>query len=101
MKNINKKMITPMRSRTRSDSRLESFIESMINTMSGMVIAYTVMQFALAPLLDIPISPGDNVIVTVVLTFVSITRSYFWRRFFVRGLHRRVHEWVINYRKSF
>ena len=71
--------------------KLESLIEALINTLTGMVIAYCTFQFILAPLLGIPIGYGQNLIITLSLTVVSVVRSYFWRRVFATGLHKRVH----------
>lgn len=71
--------------------KLESLIEALINTLTGMVIAYCTFQFILAPLLGIPVGYGQNAIITLSLTVVSVLRSYFWRRFFSNGLHKRVH----------
>ena len=65
-------------------SKKLSAIEAILNVGSGMIIAWFIMQFILAPALGIKITPGDNFIVTVVLTAVSMTRGYFWRRFFVK-----------------
>ena len=68
-------------------NKKQSAVESMVNIGSGMVIAWLIMQFVLAPILGIIITPGENVIVTIVLTVVSVCRSYIWRRFFNK-LHR-------------
>jgi membrane protein implicated in regulation of membrane protease activity len=63
-------------------SKKLSILEAMVNVGSGMVIAWVIMQYILAPLLEIKISPADNTIVTIVLTGVSIARGYLWRRYF-------------------
>lgn len=80
-----------------SQSRIESLLETIVNIGTGMVIAYCTMQFILAPALDIEITYGENVVVTIALTVVSITRSYLWRRFFAKGLHKVIKEKVRDY----
>ena len=77
-------------------SKLESLIEQLCNVGSGMIIAYTMMQLVLAPLLTINITPSENVVVTIVLTIVSVTRGYFWRRFFNRKLYHVWADWLVS-----
>ncbi len=66
-------------------TRRQSAIESCVNIGSGMVIAWSVTQFlAWSKLfgLEIHISPGSNIVLTIILTVVSAVRSYYWRRYF-------------------
>lgn len=63
-------------------SRKQALMESIINVCSGMVIAFCMFQFVLAPLLGIPVTMADNAIITSVLTVVSILRGFLWRRLF-------------------
>ena len=60
----------------------QSLFETVVNIASGMVIAFCITQAyqALVPGVSIPL--GQNVILTVILTTVSVLRSYCWRRFF-------------------
>jgi uncharacterized membrane protein len=71
-------------------SKKESIIEALLNVGSGMLIAFLIMQFILAPTLGVQISPGQNGIVTIVLTVVSICRGYLWRRMFNKIAKRRM-----------
>lgn len=76
----------------KGQSRSQSMVEASFNTISGMAIAFIVSQIAhiLAP--DIReyiwsgftwnVSFGSNIIMTIILTGVSICRSYYWRRYF-------------------
>lgn len=77
-----------------SQTKLESIIEQVCNTCSGMVIAYLTMQFILAPMLGIKISPHENLVVTIVLTVVSVLRGYFWRRFFNKQHYKHWANWI-------
>lgn len=68
-------------------TKKNSFIESCTNTFIGLVIAYIMMQYVLAPLLNIPIAHSQNMIITAVLTVCSVLRGYVLRRVFnkIRG----------------
>ena len=79
-----------MNSRKYGQTALMSLLESIFNIGSGMVIAYCTMQYLLAPALGILINTHQNIIVTIVLTGVSMARSYIWRRIF-NYLHIRGH----------
>lgn len=75
-------------------SKIESLVEQLVNIGSGMIIAFAVMELVLAPILGIGITPMQNVWTTIVLTVVSVIRSYFWRRFFNKRLYKNVHAWL-------
>ena len=67
-----------------SQSKKGSIVESVVNIGSGMVLAFCVMQFILVPLMGLDqFTVEKNLIVTIVLTVASMTRSYLWRRVFV------------------
>ena len=61
-------------------SKLESFIESVLNTLIGFVLAFTTSAILL-PLMGLPISAGQNFVITLVFSVVSIVRGYLVRRF--------------------
>ena len=75
-------------------SRRHSLLESCLNVTSGMMIAFVISQLAheFAPQIrqyiwsgfEWNISAGSNIIMTAVLTIVSISRGYAWRRHFNR-----------------
>ncbi len=73
-------------------SRRHSLIEASLNVFSGMIIAFIICQLAhiFEPTIqryiwkgfEWKISIGTNLIMTIVLTIVSVIRSYAWRRHF-------------------
>ncbi len=58
-----------------------SLIESATNTVIGMLISFLV-QVIIYPILSIPVTINQNIIITFVFTLVSITRGYIIRRYF-------------------
>lgn len=83
-------------------SRLSAIVEAVCNVGSGMFIAFGINQFAAAYAHIIreyiwsgfvwTIGFEANIIMTIVLTVVSVSRSYVWRRIFnnihVKNLHK-------------
>ena len=65
----------------KTQSKYQSLLEALINVGSGMIIAFSVTQL-IAPLLGITISLQANGVLTLLLTTISICRSYCWRRIF-------------------
>lgn len=73
-------------------SKLASWIEAFLNIGSGIIIAFGLSQLAAIYQDEIrmyiysdftwQVSATSNVIVTLVLTAVSMCRSFFWRRIF-------------------
>ena len=68
-------------------SRRHSALEAVLNVGSGMIIAFTVTQIMswmshFVPGLNIHLSVGSNLLLTVILTVVSVSRGYLWRRYF-------------------
>lgn len=62
-------------------TRIQSFIESIANVAIGYVVAL-VTQLMVFPLLDIPVSIEQNLLIGVIFTAVSLVRSYVVRRAF-------------------
>lgn len=62
-------------------TRLESFIESAINTGLGFLLAL-VTQILIYPLFDIEVSLGDQTLLALIFTTVSLVRGYVVRRYF-------------------
>ena len=62
-------------------SKKHSIIESVTNTVIGLVTSF-IIQLIIYPLLDIPVSIGQNIIITLVFLIVSIIRGYLIRRLF-------------------
>ena len=76
-------------------SKLESVIEIGIGTITGMVMAFSIVQI-LEPFMAYQMPVADNILLTTVLTVVSLIRKYVIRRFFARELHKVVHTFVRN-----
>jgi len=64
-----------------TQSKLQSIIESITQTVIGLVTSI-VLQMVLYPLLGIPVSFKQNLIITAVFFVVSIIRGYIVRRIF-------------------
>ena len=62
-------------------SKKHSFIESLLNTVVGFLISLLV-QLIIYPILNIPVTIFQNIIITSVFTIVSIIRGYIIRRYF-------------------
>lgn len=64
-----------------------SIVEAGANILSGMIIAFVLTQLLvyLSPhisWLDVNISISSNGMLTIILTVVSVVRTYTWRRYF-------------------
>lgn len=64
-------------------SKQQSLIESIIQTIIGLATS-VLIQVILYPMMGIPVSFTQNLIITAVFFFVSIIRGYFVRRIFER-----------------
>tara|TARA_R110002110_G_scaffold201607_4_gene412617 strand:+ start:782 stop:988 length:207 start_codon:yes stop_codon:yes gene_type:complete len=62
-------------------SKKYSIIESVANTSIGLVTSF-IIQLIIYPLLDIPVSIGQNIIITFVFFIASVLRGYLIRRYF-------------------
>lgn len=62
-------------------TKKHSLIESVTNTVIGLVTSFLI-QIIIYPLLNIPVSLGQNIIITLVFFMASILRGYLIRRFF-------------------
>jgi len=58
-----------------------SFIESVTNTVIGLVTSF-IIQIIIYPVLEIPVTIKQNIIITMVFFFARILRGYLIRRFF-------------------
>ena len=59
----------------------KSLIESIVQTFIGLGTSILI-QVILYPIMGIPVSFSQNLIITLVFFFVSIVRGYFVRRIF-------------------
>ena len=62
-------------------SKIESLIESIINTSLGFLVAL-ITQILIYPLFDIEVSFGDQTLLALIFTAVSLVRGYVVRRYF-------------------
>lgn len=64
-----------------TQSKRKSFIESIAQTVIGLGTSILI-QVILYPIMGIPVTFFQNVIITIVFFIVSIIRGYFVRRLF-------------------
>ena len=62
-------------------SKRDSILESMTNVFLGLIISF-VLQLVLYPILEIPVTINQNLIITFVFFIASFLRGYLIRRFF-------------------
>ena len=62
-------------------SKKHSTIESLTNTVVGLLTSFAI-QLVIYPLLNIPVTLNQNIIITVVFFVVSFLRGYLIRRVF-------------------
>ena len=62
-------------------SKKKSLLESSVNTIIGLITSFLI-QLIIYPILNIPVSIGQNIIITIVFFAASILRGYLVRRFF-------------------
>ena len=70
-------------------SKLESLAEVCLNVGIGWVIAL-ITQFIVFPMFGIDVTVGEQLLISVIFTVVSIIRGYVIRRWFNAGIHRIV-----------
>ena len=62
-------------------SKKQSLIESVTQTVVGLVVSFCI-QLVIYPMLNIPVTLSQNVIITTVFFVASIGRGYIIRRIF-------------------
>jgi len=62
-------------------TKKQSLIESIVQTVIGLGTSF-VIQLILYPIMNIPVSLSQNMIITAVFFAASIIRGYFVRRIF-------------------
>lgn len=67
-----------------SQSQMSSLIEQVLQVGTGFLISLLFWAYIIVPLWDIPVSFGDNLVITAMFTILSITRGYVFRRIFNR-----------------
>ena len=72
-------------------TKLISIVEVCTNVATGFIFAMLVWKFVIPLMYPRMVGPlTENFLITLTFTTVSITRGYFWRRFFANGYHRLV-----------
>jgi membrane protein implicated in regulation of membrane protease activity len=71
-------------------SRKHSALEATLNTASGFLVSLAA-TFVIYPLVGIKTSAVQNLWTVIAFTFVSVLRSYFWRRLFNWWQHEAFH----------
>ena len=64
-----------------TQTKKQSAIESIANIIVGLLTSFLI-QLWIYPLLNIPVTFGQNVIITIVFFLASFIRGYFVRRYF-------------------
>jgi len=62
-------------------SKSKSLIESITNTIVGFMVSLLI-QIAIYPILGIPVTISQNLVITSIFTIASILRGYIIRRIF-------------------
>ena len=68
-------------------SKKHSLVESITNTFIGFFVSLLI-QVVLYPIMDIPVTFGQNILITMIFTIVSIIRGYVIRRWFNRTVKK-------------
>tara|TARA_R110000744_G_scaffold19900_3_gene52298 strand:+ start:7281 stop:7493 length:213 start_codon:yes stop_codon:yes gene_type:complete len=62
-------------------NKKQSMVEAISGTLIGLVFSFMI-QVAIYPMLNIPVSIGQNVLITSIFFIASLLRSYLVRRLF-------------------
>lgn len=76
-------------------TKIVSLIEVVTNVITGFLLAMAIWEWVIPVLFPRMAGPvAENFVVTATFTFFSILRAYGWRRFFARGFHAVLVDWV-------
>lgn len=70
-----------------SQSKTQSLVEVVINVVVGYVIA-TFTQIIIFPMFGIYVGLGDQMLISLIFTIISIIRGYVIRRWFNARIHK-------------
>jgi len=62
-------------------SKRKSIFEAITNTVVGLLVSFMI-QLIIYPVLDVDVSIGENLTISIVFLVASIVRSYLIRRIF-------------------
>ena len=76
-------------------SKIVSLIEVVVNVATGFAMAMAIWAWVIPEMFPRMAGPvTENLAVTATFTFFSIARGYGWRRFFARGFHAALVNWI-------
>lgn len=64
-----------------AQTKKQSAVETIVNIAIGLITSFLI-QLWIYPLLKIPVSFGQNIIITIVFFIASFVRGYLIRRYF-------------------
>ena len=64
-----------------AQSKKQSAFESIVNIVIGLIVSFLI-QIVIYPLLEIPVTIKQNIIITIVFFLASFIRGYAVRRYF-------------------
>jgi len=74
-------------------SRIGSVIETIVNIGTGFILSWCAWLWVLPLIYPEHASSARTAFgITVFFTVLSLTRNYFWRRFFARGIHKAIYD---------
>lgn len=62
-------------------TKKQSVIESLTNILVGLITSFLI-QIVIYPIMDIPVTFNQNIIITIVFFIASFIRGYLIRRYF-------------------
>ncbi len=62
-------------------TKKQSLTETIVNILLGLIISF-VIQLILFPILNIPVTINENIIIMIVFFVASLVRGYLVRRYF-------------------
>lgn len=66
-----------------TQTKKKSIIETITQTFTGLIVSFAI-QLIIYPAMDIPVTIGQNIVITLVFVAASIIRGYVIRRIFNR-----------------
>ena len=69
-----------------SQTRIQSLVEVVLNVLIGYIIA-TITQLIIFPLFGIYVGIGDQLLISLIFTVISIARGYVIRRWYNARIH--------------
>lgn len=80
-------------------TKLESLIEAIINTIIGFCISF-VANAVLLPLVGLPVTVSQNILIGLGMTVVSVARQFFirrWAQYHLRTFNTYIYEKILKH----